>query len=82
MKNNSLNKEIWKYFFVFSILILGILWIFQVLFLDQYYRYKKVKDITYVANVMVVKQDKKKLGEMEQKVVTCASNFLGRQMEQ
>ena len=60
MKNNSLNKEIWKYFFVFSILILGILWIFQVLFLDQYYRYKKVKDITYVANVMVVKQDKKK----------------------
>ena len=28
------------------------------------------------------KQDKKKIGETEQKVITCASNFLGRQMEQ
>ena len=32
--------------------------------------------------ILLEKQDKKKLGEMEQKVVTCASNFLGRQMEQ
>ena len=34
------------------------------------------------AVVLLEKQDKKKLGETEQKVVTCASNFLGRQMEQ
>ncbi|MBR5270294.1 MAG: stage V sporulation protein T [Anaerotignum sp.] len=34
------------------------------------------------AVILLEKQDKKKLGEMEQKVVTCASNFLGRQMEQ
>ena len=32
--------------------------------------------------VLLEKQDKKKLGETEQKVITCASNFLGRQMEQ
>ena len=32
--------------------------------------------------VLLEKQDKKKIGETEQKVITCASNFLGRQMEQ
>ena len=32
--------------------------------------------------VLLEKQEKQKLGETEQKVVTCASNFLGRQMEQ
>lgn len=34
------------------------------------------------AVILLEKQDKKKLGDTEQKVVTCASNFLGRQMEQ
>ena len=32
--------------------------------------------------ILLEKQDKKKIGETEQKVITCASNFLGRQMEQ
>ena len=32
--------------------------------------------------ILLEKQDKKKLGETEQRVITCASNFLGRQMEQ
>ena len=64
MKNNSLNKVIWKYFFIFSILILGILWIFQVLFLDQYYRAKKIQDITTVANIMITKQSSKKFSDI------------------
>jgi len=34
------------------------------------------------AVILLEKQDKKKLGETELRVVTCASNFLGRQMEQ
>lgn len=34
------------------------------------------------AVILLEKQDKKKLGETEQSVITCASNFLGRQMEQ
>ena len=34
------------------------------------------------AVILLDKQEKKKLGETEQRVVTCASNFLGRQMEQ
>ena len=34
------------------------------------------------AVILLEKQDKKKIGETEQKVVNCAANFLGRQMEQ
>ncbi len=59
MKNNSLNKEIWKYFLIFSIIILGFLWIFQVLFLDQYYRYVKIKDIKSVAKLITLSQTSK-----------------------
>ncbi len=46
---NSINKEIWKYFLLFSILILGFLWLFQVLFLDTYYKSVKTSDIKTVA---------------------------------
>ena len=49
MKNN-INTEIWKYFLLFSILILSFLWIFQVLFLDNYYKAVKTNDIKVVAN--------------------------------
>jgi len=52
LKKNSLNLEIWKYFLLFSSLILGFLWIFQVLFLNNYYRLEKTKDIKLVANTI------------------------------
>ena len=32
--------------------------------------------------ILLEKQEKKKIGEMEQKLAACAANFLGRQMEQ
>ena len=52
MKKNSLNINIWKYFLVFSILILVFLWIFQILFLKNYYRYSKTKDINLVSRII------------------------------
>lgn len=52
MKKNSLNLEIWKYFLIFSILILSILWSFQVIFFDKYYEYSKIQDAKHVANVI------------------------------
>ena len=52
MKSNSLTIEIWKYFLIFSVTILGFLWIFQVLFLNQYYRHAKTLDIKEVANLI------------------------------
>lgn len=56
MKKNSLNREIWKYFLLFSILILGFLWTFQVLFLNKYYKYIKIKDIKKVASIISKEQ--------------------------
>ena len=52
MKKNSLNIEIWKYFLLFSILILSILWTIQVLFFDKYYEYIKIQDARHVANII------------------------------
>lgn len=52
MKKNSLNIEIWKYFLIFSILILAILWIIQVIFFDKYYEYSKIQDAKHVASVI------------------------------
>ena len=52
MKNNSLTIEIWKYFLIFSVTILGFLWIFQVLFFNQYYRYAKTLDIKEMASLI------------------------------
>ncbi len=49
MKNN-INSAIWKYFLLFSILILSFLWLFQVLFFSNYYKSVKVNDIKTVAN--------------------------------
>lgn len=52
MKKNSLHIKIWQYFLIFSLLILGFLWVFQVLFLNQFYRISKTKDIASVANTI------------------------------
>ena len=49
-KNNSLIIEIWKYFLIFSVLILAFLWTFQVIFFDSYYKATKIKDAKNVAN--------------------------------
>ena len=53
MKKNSLHIKIWQYFLIFSLLILGFLWAFQVLFLNQFYRMSKTKDIAEVANTLI-----------------------------
>lgn len=50
MMMNSLKVTIWKYLILFSVLILAFLWTFQVLFLNQYYKWEKRKDIKEVAN--------------------------------
>lgn len=57
MKKYSLNIAIWKYFLLFSIIILAFLWGFQVLFLNQYYKYGKIYDVKKVASVITVYQN-------------------------
>lgn len=42
---NSMNRKIWFYLVIFSLLILIFLWIFQILFLSTYYEHRKTKDM-------------------------------------
>lgn len=46
---------------MFSFFILGFLWTFQVLFLNQYYKYVKIKDIKSVASTIKKKQSSSNL---------------------
>ncbi len=49
-KNKKLKTKIWIYLIIFSILILSFLWLFQVIFLDDYYKWSKTNDINKIAD--------------------------------
>ena len=49
-KKNSLNFQLLKYFLAFSFLIIAILWLFQFIFFNSFYREQKMNDIKVVAN--------------------------------
>jgi signal transduction histidine kinase len=61
---NSLNKEILKYFLIFSIVILGMLWIFQFLFFNYFYKSQKTNDIKAVAAKIQKYQNNKNFEEI------------------
>ena len=56
-KTNSLNNQILTYFLTFSILILAFLWIFQVIFINSFYKNEKTNDIKQIANILIQYQD-------------------------
>lgn len=49
---NNLKNEFLKYFLIFSLFILGILWLFQILFFKSFYRIQKINDIKLVSEKM------------------------------
>lgn len=46
----NLIKKIWFYLTIFSVSILSILWFFQVIFLNAYYTWVKINDISSIAS--------------------------------
>ena len=46
----NLIKKIWFYLTIFSVSILSILWFFQVIFLNTYYTWVKINDISSIAS--------------------------------
>lgn len=68
MKKNSLHIKIWQYFLIFSLLILGFLWAFQVLFLNQFYRMSKTRDIAEVANTLIKYKNNENVASIIDKV--------------
>lgn len=60
MKRNSLKVNIWIYLIVFAILLLTLLWLFQVIFIDKFYelnKSKQIKEITYNLKASYNKDD-------------------------
>ena len=55
---NNLKHEILKYFLLFSICIIGILWLFQFLFFNSFYKEQKLNDIKYVVSKLKKSQTK------------------------
>lgn len=46
LKKNSLRTKIWIYLIIFSVTILSFLWIFQVVFLNNFYELYKIKQLS------------------------------------
>ena len=64
LKKNNLKTELLKYFLLFSVIILGILWLFQFIFFNTFYKEQKLNDIKYVANIIKNNQKNNQLPEI------------------
>jgi len=53
MKTTSLKHKIWIYLILFSTTILLFLWFFQVIFINKYYEWTKIRNIKKIANQLV-----------------------------
>ena len=65
---SSLTTKILGAFLLFSVLILGFLWAFQVLFLDSFYKNEKTYDIQQVGNYIKTIQNKDNFDELIENV--------------
>ncbi len=63
-KNKKLKSKIWIYLIIFSILILSFLWLFQVIFLDDYYKWSKTNDINKIADKVKNNYNKENYSEI------------------
>ncbi|MFV0249989.1 MAG: ATP-binding protein [Bacilli bacterium] len=52
-KKTSLINKIWLYLIILSITILSFLWLFQVIFLETYYKWVKTNDMNKIANEII-----------------------------
>ena len=66
LKKNSLVTEIWTILTIFSVTIIAFIWIFQIVFLDNYYKYSKTREIKKAAIELKKDYSKNKLKNLEQ----------------
>ena len=48
----SIRFIFWKYFFLFTIFILALLWLLQIVFLDRFYESMKTSEVTKIGNYL------------------------------
>ena len=55
MKSKSnLRRKIWLYLIIFSLSILIFLWLFQIIFLDKYYKWQKTNELISTVNTITL----------------------------
>lgn len=64
-KKNSLVTEVWSMLTIFSIILIAFIWIFQIVFLDNYYKYSKTKEIKKAAYELKKDYSTNKLKNLE-----------------
>ena len=52
---NRLSFKLWEYFMIFALMILGLLWLLQIVFMNSFYETMKIKEITKIGNNLVDK---------------------------
>ncbi|MEI3509036.1 MAG: hypothetical protein V8R01_08160 [Bacilli bacterium] len=65
IKKNSMVTNIWLFLIIFSVLILGFLWFFQIVFLDSYYEHYKTKELNNAAEELKKDYEKNNLDLLE-----------------
>ena len=60
-KNNSIKKEVLKFFLIFSLLTIAILWFFQFFFFNSFYKSQKINDVQVVADTIKKEQNDSEL---------------------
>lgn len=63
-KNKKLKNKIWIYLTIFSIIIIILLWLFQVIFLDNFYRWSKTQNINKIGNNIINNYNKDNFTDM------------------
>ncbi len=65
IKKNSLVTNIWLFLTIFSVIILAFLWIFQILFLDSYYKSYKKHELDNAAQELIKDYNSNNLNSMD-----------------
>lgn len=52
-RSKTLSKKIWLYLIIFSVLILGFLWFFQIIFLNKYYELTRIHQLDQTADKII-----------------------------
>ena len=64
LKSNTINEEILKYFLLFSVFILIILWLLQFIFFNAFYKDQKINDIKTVSTKLKLYKNKNNYPEI------------------
>lgn len=68
MKTVSLKHKIWLYLTLFSTAILLFLWFFQVIFINKYYEWTKIRNIKKIANQLLTSKTFSTINETLDKI--------------